>query len=133
MPVMDLWIAGHAIVGSADEPTFLVGVLVPEDHMNGAHKNEVHTGVATEITSATGTPALSLRLLTGIEEVTEGNRGSRVLPMASRRTGAAWMVEVVLPMQKRVPRKRPASGPLRAAFRYPSHESSRRFRATRYF
>ncbi len=78
----DLWIAGRPDVASDAGPTFLVHVSIPEGYMNREHKNEVHASVASAIASATGVAASELRILTVIDEVTEGNWGSRGLPIS---------------------------------------------------
>ena len=63
-------------------PTFLVHVFVPEGYMNHAHKNEVHCWVASAIANVTRAAPSELRLLTVIDEVTEGNWGSKGLPIS---------------------------------------------------
>ncbi|WP_325677588.1 hypothetical protein [Rhodopila sp.] len=78
----DLWIAGRCNVTSGAGPAFLVHVSVPEGYMNRVHKNEVHAGVASSVAEATHTAVSELRLLTIIDEVTEGNWGSRGLPIS---------------------------------------------------
>jgi phenylpyruvate tautomerase PptA (4-oxalocrotonate tautomerase family) len=78
----NLWVAGQSNVGTEAGPTFLVNVSVPEGYMNRAHKNEVHAWIASAIAGATGKAASDLRILTVIDEVTEGNWGSRGLPIS---------------------------------------------------
>ena len=78
----NLWIAGQRNVGSEVGPTFLVNISVPEGYMNRAHKNEVHAWIASAIADATGEVASDLRILTIIDEVTEGNWGSRGMPIS---------------------------------------------------
>jgi phenylpyruvate tautomerase PptA (4-oxalocrotonate tautomerase family) len=76
----ELWIAG---VAAADEvPTFLIHVTIPEGYMNRAHKDEVHAWIGSAVTTATRTAASDTRLLTAIDEVTEGNWGNRGLPIS---------------------------------------------------
>ena len=88
----DLWIAGHA--GVVPPPTFLVHVSIPEGYMNRTHKNEVHAWVASAVAGATGKVASDIRILTIIDEVTEGNWGSRGLPISlesvSATVGQPW-------------------------------------------
>lgn len=78
----DLWIGGGRNVGAALGPTFLVHVSIPEGYMSRAHKNEVHAWVAASVGAATGRTPSSLRLLTVIDEVTEGNWGSKGSPIS---------------------------------------------------
>lgn len=78
----DLWIAGRPKVASEVGPTFLVHISVPEGYMNRAHKNEVHAWVASAIAGALGMVAPELRILTIIDEVTEGNWGTLGLPIS---------------------------------------------------
>jgi phenylpyruvate tautomerase PptA (4-oxalocrotonate tautomerase family) len=78
----DLWIAGRSNVAAGSAPTFLVHVSIPEGYMNRAQKNEVHTWVASAIAMATGGVAYNIHVLTIIDEVTEGNWGSRGLPIS---------------------------------------------------
>jgi len=78
----DLWIAGRCNVASGSGPTFLVHISIPEGYMNREHKNDVHAWVASAITGATDVAASELRLLTVIDEVTEGNWGSRGSPIS---------------------------------------------------
>jgi phenylpyruvate tautomerase PptA (4-oxalocrotonate tautomerase family) len=78
----DLWIAGRANVAADAAPTFLVHVSIPEGYMNRAYKNEVHAWVASAIADATGVVASDSRVLTIIDELTEGNWGSRGSPIS---------------------------------------------------
>jgi phenylpyruvate tautomerase PptA (4-oxalocrotonate tautomerase family) len=78
----NLWIAGQSNVGSEVGPTFLVNVSAPEGYMNRAHKNEVHAWIADAIAEATGKGTADLRILTVIDEVTEGNWGNQGLPIS---------------------------------------------------
>ncbi len=78
----DLWIAGRSNVAVGSSPAFLVHVLIPEGYMNRARKNEVHAWVASAIAEATGLAPVDVRVLTIIDDVTEGNWGSRGLPIS---------------------------------------------------
>jgi phenylpyruvate tautomerase PptA (4-oxalocrotonate tautomerase family) len=78
----NLWIAGRSDVGAAAGPTFLVNVSIPEGYMNRVHKNEVHAWVATAIGAAVGEAPTDLRILTVIDDVTEGNWGTRGTPIS---------------------------------------------------
>jgi phenylpyruvate tautomerase PptA (4-oxalocrotonate tautomerase family) len=78
----DLWIAGRPTVGSEGGATFLVHISVPEGYMNRARKDEVHAWVAAAIAKAPGMATPKLRILTVIDEVTEGNWGSLGLPIS---------------------------------------------------
>jgi phenylpyruvate tautomerase PptA (4-oxalocrotonate tautomerase family) len=78
----DLWIAGRSGAAAGSVPTFLVHVSIPEGYMNRAHKNQVHAWVAAAIAGATGAVASDIRILTIIDEVTEGNWGSRGMPIS---------------------------------------------------
>ncbi len=77
----DLWIAGRA-GGDGFPASFLVHISIPEGYMNRAHKNEVHAWVASAIAGATGVAESDIRVLTIIDEVTEGNWGNRGLPIS---------------------------------------------------
>lgn len=77
----DVWVAG--LPGGPDAAAlFLVHIAIPEGYMNRAHKNEVHAWVASAIAAATGAAEADLRILTVIDEVTEGNWGSRGVPIS---------------------------------------------------
>lgn len=78
----DLWIAGRTNVALETRPAFLVHVVIPEGYMNSGHKNEVHAWVASAIAYATGAAPSRLRILTVVDEVTEGNWGSSGLPLS---------------------------------------------------
>lgn len=77
----DLWVAGRC-GGDAFPAAFLVHISVPEGYMNRPHKNEVHAWVASAIKAATGASTSDIRILTIIDEVTEGNWGSQGAPIS---------------------------------------------------
>ncbi|HVY16969.1 MAG TPA: tautomerase family protein [Rhodopila sp.] len=80
----DLWVAGAP---AAAARTFLVHVSIPEGYMNRTHKDEVHAWVAGAIEATTG--RADSAVLTVIDEVTEGNWGSRGRPISLETIAAA--------------------------------------------
>ena len=76
----DFWVAGEPCQGQ-NSPKFLVHISIPEGYMNRAHKNEVHTWVSAAIREVLK-DATDTSILTVIDEVTEGNWGSRGQPIS---------------------------------------------------
>jgi phenylpyruvate tautomerase PptA (4-oxalocrotonate tautomerase family) len=77
----DFWVAGEPCQGQ-NSPKFLVHISIPEGYMNRAHKNEVHAWVSAAIREVVKADAAATSVLTIIDEVTEGNWGSRGQPIS---------------------------------------------------
>jgi phenylpyruvate tautomerase PptA (4-oxalocrotonate tautomerase family) len=84
----DLWVAGSNVT-LRSVPAFMVHISIPEGYMNRLHKNEVHAWVASAIVDATHANLSDVQLLTIIDEVPEGNWGSRGLPISLESIAAA--------------------------------------------
>ena len=77
----DWWVGGRTDATYVQAPgKFMVRVSIPEGYMNQTHKSEVHASVNAALLEVFGvapSPTAGANVLVTIEEVTEGNWGSR--------------------------------------------------------